>query len=260
MTAAVRDFEALAGHNFGKTGPEIRTFERDVENGARGCYASHMDVFRDALATDVQAVLMLEDNLAQVGLPDEFVGQGPALLTRQLAWAARSQGHWDILHLALVHSAASLCLVPVEDEPIARVERTAPDVYGVVPIEKAPGLGTTAYVISRRAMDRLLTIDAERGGYAGVPIDDLLAETFPATTFAAWPVLWHRGLAPSFVNPGQGAFRNVMYDPRAIRLVERALVSTGISSSGLVCCLLSALAFWTVAVVIPVSRELMRVW
>eukprot|EP00929_Paragymnodinium_shiwhaense_P058916 TRINITY_DN29501_c0_g1_i1.p2 TRINITY_DN29501_c0_g1~~TRINITY_DN29501_c0_g1_i1.p2 ORF type:complete len:219 (+),score=28.64 TRINITY_DN29501_c0_g1_i1:471-1127(+) len=182
-------------------------------------------------------------------------------VTRPRAVDVQEVGDWDILHLALVHSAASLRLLarpPAEASvggAVHQVERTAPDWYGPVPIEKAPGLGTTAYLISRRAMEALVRQDDE-GGYTGVPIDDVLTREFAATTFAVYPVPFHRGKAKSLINPAQEGFRAVMYDSRVIRFVEWALVSTGLSSSGLVWVFLAAVTLWTFGVVVPLSSAL----
>lgn len=228
---------------------DVKCFERDFEDGARGCYTSHLAVYREALAQGAAAALVAEDNLAYYE-EQEAVAGGP------LAWAKEKEGEWDVLHLALVHSAASLRLLRTGDGEVVRVERTAPDWYGPVPIEKAPGLGTTAYLISREAMQKLVDLDSKQG-YVGTPIDDLLTSSFPESTFAACPVLLHRDGSESRINQGQGAFRAVMYNPSVFRFVERALVTTGLSSSALVWLFLATMAGWTVGVTLPVARLLL---
>jgi len=208
------------------------------------------------------SVLILEDNVA--GAADE--GPDAAALAaetarRALEWAEDSLGQWDVLHLALVHSAAALRLLPHtrgegaggNDEAVVRVERTVPDWYGPIKIEAPPGLGTTAYLVSRRAMERVVELDASLGftGLGGLPIDDLLARHFPATTFAAAPAPLHRGLARSLINEEQQAFRLVMYSPSIYRRVEQALIATGLSTGSLVQLFLAAMAAWTLVVVLP---------
>lgn len=161
--------------------PQVRIFERD-ENGARGCYFSHLSIYREALQRNLPWALILEDNL----ILTQPVEQVCELIAGTVQWASNSS-NWNVLHLSLVHSAASLRLRPVEiqDEvsakvsvDVVKVERTAPDWYGPVSIERAPGLGTTAYIISDRAMQKMLDLDSsDSDSDFGLPIDDLLAET-----------------------------------------------------------------------------------
>ncbi|CAE7034309.1 spon1 [Symbiodinium sp. CCMP2592] len=140
--------------------PRVRLFKRDVADGARGCYFSHLAVYEEITSEGMPWAVIFEDNVL-------------AMLDALDGWASRSS--WKILHLSLVHSAASLKLRKEEkDVPIVRVERTAPDWYGPVLIERAPGLGTTAYVISREAAKDVLQRHAETGYVQ--PIDDLLAD------------------------------------------------------------------------------------
>eukprot|EP00438_Fugacium_kawagutii_P019679 Skav225743 [mRNA] locus=scaffold28:65594:65977:- [translate_table: standard] len=114
-------------------------------------------------------VLILEDNLV-LAQPVERVRESISEIVR---WVTRSsRPKWSVVHLSLVHSAASLRLRRVE-ENVVRVERTAPDWYGPVSIKKAPGLGTTAYIISREAMEKVLRLKSD----FEMPIDDLLTET-----------------------------------------------------------------------------------
>lgn len=236
---------------------EVRTFQRDVEDGARGCYSSHLALYREALSKSVTAALVFEDNIAAVPVSSD--GDFGESVSDALDWAEKDQT-WDVLHLALIHSAASLKLRQLSEGgsslPIVKIERTAPDWYGLLQTKLPAGLGTTAYLISRRAMERLVAEDEAAGGYFGVAIDELLAQRFPETTYGAYPVVAHRGLAPSFVNPGQEIFRRVMYDPQVFRPIEWFLVISGFSSSQLVWLLLLFLALWTGLVTVPLMRLL----
>ncbi|CAE8653184.1 unnamed protein product, partial [Polarella glacialis] len=238
----------------------VRVFVRDVEDGARGCYTSHLAVYREAVSRDLPWALIFEDNLAL--LDPSSACQAGDLLCRVAAWASQKEHRWDVLHLSLVHSAASLRLLPVDagsdsGSPVVQVQRTAPDWYGPVPIERAPGLGTTAYLVSRGAMEAMVAADS-RIGYSGIPIDDLLARLYPGSTYGAFPAPLHRGNAPSLINPDQQLFRAVMYDPRVVQNVEQALVATGLSSSQLVWAFLATMAAWTVGVTLPVVNALLR--
>ncbi|CAE7287718.1 adt-1 [Symbiodinium sp. CCMP2456] len=239
--------------------PRVRLFKRDVADGARGCYFSHLAVYEEVTSEGMPWAVIFEDNVLVLSASDL-----KTMLDTLDEWASATS--WKILHLSLVHSAASLKLrkEAQKDAPnlgvppgVVRVERTAPDWYGPVKIERAPGLGTTAYVISSEAAKDVLKRHAETGYRQ--PIDDLLAELFGASgTFAAYPAPVHRGRVVSLINPDQELFRAVMYDPRVFKNVEWTLVQTGLSSSQLVWVFLAAMAAWTVGVSIPAFSALLR--
>eukprot|EP00929_Paragymnodinium_shiwhaense_P058919 TRINITY_DN29501_c0_g1_i4.p1 TRINITY_DN29501_c0_g1~~TRINITY_DN29501_c0_g1_i4.p1 ORF type:complete len:244 (+),score=33.29 TRINITY_DN29501_c0_g1_i4:33-764(+) len=72
----------------------VRTFERDVQDGARGCYTSHLVIYREALRRGLSTVLILEDNLAAVDMPaDAPVQDAGAAIAQGLAWARERRGH-----------------------------------------------------------------------------------------------------------------------------------------------------------------------
>ena len=150
--------------------PQVRTFERD-ENGARGCLTSHLSIYREALDRDLPWALIFEDNLKI-----SSTSSSAESIRLTMDWAQHVQTDFSILHLSLVHSAASLRLCDQgvgdmrETLRVVKVERTAPDWYGPVRIARAPGLGTTAYLISKEAMKSLTS-----GKQPDIPIDDLLA-------------------------------------------------------------------------------------
>lgn len=256
-----RRFDALATLSKVCT-PQVRIFERD-ENGARGCYFSHLSIYREALQKDLPWALILEDNL----ILTQPVEQVCELIAGMVQWASNSS-NWSVLHLSLVHSAASLRLRPVEIQgevsaaSVVKVERTAPDWYGPVSIERAPGLGTTAYIISDRAMQQMLDLDSSDSSDSSDsdfrPIDDLLAERFAGSTYATFPAPLHRGQTASLINPDQQLFRSVMYDERIFKAIESALVWTGLSSSQLVWFFLASMAAWTFGVTLPVVSFLFK--
>lgn len=240
--------------------PRVRLFKRDVADGARGCYFSHLAVYEEVTSEGMPWAVIFEDNVLVLSASDL-----KTMLDTLDEWASAATS-WKILHLSLVHSAASLKLRKADAQKdaqvlgvagVVRVERTAPDWYGPVKIERAPGLGTTAYVISSEAAKDVLKRHAETG-YTQ-PIDDLLVELFGASgTFAAYPAPVHRGRVVSLINPDQELFRAVMYDPRVFKNVEWTLVQTGLSSSQLVWVFLAAMAAWTVGVSIPAFSALLR--
>ena len=155
--------------------PQVRIFKRDDENGARGCYTSHLSIYKEAVEKGLPWALVMEDNLMLALEPSEV----QLSIAGLMKWVSAKKTQWSVLHLSLVHSAASLRLrpCPSTDLPhgqLLKVERTAPDWYGPVQISRAPGLGTTAYFISREAIEAMLKYDLQRGYVA--PIDDVLAE------------------------------------------------------------------------------------
>lgn len=160
--------------------PQVRIFERD-ENGARGCYFSHLSIYKEALEKKLPWALILEDNLilAQNPASSTVVRESIIGIVDRMSQSKNKEiSDWSVLHLSLVHSAASLRLKPVEDgtKTILKVERTAPDWYGPVNIMRAPGLGTTAYIITRKGMQEMLRLDQGFESFER-PIDDLLADT-----------------------------------------------------------------------------------
>ncbi|CAJ1337729.1 unnamed protein product [Effrenium voratum] len=173
--------------------PQLRTFQRDAELGARGCYSSHLAVYREALESQLPFAMIFEDNL-QVTVDQ---AEARDLLAKAEDFCLEEQP--QVLHLSLVHSAASLRLT--RHKGLVRGERTSPDGYGPVFIERPPGLGTTGYVICRQAMERLVELDRVQGYQQ--PIDELLAAQFPET-FALFPAVLHRGPAQSLINPEPG--------------------------------------------------------
>lgn len=240
--------------------PQVRIFERD-ENGARGCYFSHLSIYKEALEKKLPWALILEDNLILAQNPASSTGVGESILgivDRMSQSKNKEISDWSVLHLSLVHSAASLRLKPVDGtKTILKVERTAPDWYGPVNIMRAPGLGTTAYIITRKGMQEMLRLDQGFESFER-PIDDLLAERFAESTFAMFPAPLHRGQTASLINPDQQLFRSIMYDERVFRNIESALVSTGLSSSQLVWLFLFSMAAWTFGVTLPVLSFLLR--
>ena len=172
--ATGRRSDALAGLK-DVCSPQVRVFERDVADGARGCYFSHLSVYEEMIEQGLPWAVIFEDNVMVLSAADLGI-----TLESLEKWMTLAKS-WKIVHLSLVHSAASLKLHRDEalspdnpDMSILRVERTAPDWYGPVKVDRAPGLGTTAYGISREAALALLKRHADEGYLK--PIDDLLAD------------------------------------------------------------------------------------
>lgn len=93
-------------------------------------------------------------------------------------------------------------------------------------------VGTSAYLISPLGVKHLLQADEAAGGFANKAIPNVMAEVFPQTRFATYPMLFHRaGRVSSLVNPQLDDFRRVMFTPAMYSLWERLMVGTALEVS-----------------------------
>lgn len=81
---------------------DLKAFERhaggDVLPGEIGCYHSHLQAWRQFLASDAQVLLVLEDDMV---FHDDFVDA--------LRFALRGRAHWDMLKLAKIRAKQPVC-------------------------------------------------------------------------------------------------------------------------------------------------------
>lgn len=105
-------------------------------------------------------------------------------------------------------------------------------------------LGTTAYIISRSGLDRLLAEHRRIGYLPGDAIPNLMARLFPESRYAAFPMPLHRSAEiKSLVNSQLDTLRSMIFRPQVYTVWERALVGTGLSTNVLfpaLCALLLA--------------------
>ena len=111
-------------------------------------------------------------------------------------------------------------------------------------------LGTTAYVINRRGIERILNDDDRRGGYKrGVDgaIPDVMARLFPDTRYAANPAPFLRSPGTrSLVNPRLDELRTVLFRPAAVGTFQSVLVGTGLRTNDIMFGTIGALLTITV--------------
>ena len=209
----------------------IKKFDTDDEDRIRGCYTSHIEVLKEAHRTmksncensksgqGTLNVLVVEDNVALTENGNVDLRQ---LITRIEDFKGTSS--FDVLHLAYI------CYVP-------NLKVTKTDVSNIVKLSSGVGssLGTTAYIISLQGMEAVLAEDNARGYYyVGRAIPDVMAEIFPETRYALYPVPFHRASkVKSLVNPQLDSLREVLFEPAIIVKVQSILAETGLSTNTL---------------------------
>lgn len=191
---------------------QIRSFPTDDENRVRGCYTSHIKVLKEiqrqfARKTQYQ-VLILEDNLEMTpNVRREIIQAMESFLT--------SSPSWDIFHLAYMMYVPGLKLLQLNRHPAILTsssneedntnnndisgQSTSQIDYRQFPwskhivqmfAEKTAVVGTSAYIISKHGVERLLQHDARYGFTEAIP--NIMASLFPTTRFACYPMLFHR--------------------------------------------------------------------
>ncbi|GMI07512.1 hypothetical protein TrRE_jg3493 [Triparma retinervis] len=198
---------------------EVKKFQTDDEDRIRGCYNSHIEIYKEIAsrykgASDY-SVLVLEDNISQSPLLSQ------STLSNLASFQSRRQGGWDMLHLAYIMYVPGL-------------QVTKTDMGGVVSLKtgEQAALGTTAYVISKRGVDALLEYH-EKFGYT-IAIPDLMARLFPSSRYAAHPMMFHRASKiKSLVNPQLDTLRELLFEPLFYTNWERAMVSTGLGTNAI---------------------------
>lgn len=122
---------------------EVKEFQTDDEDRIRGCYNSHIEIYKEIAAkyagSEDYSVLVLEDNVS------ESPQLSQSTVSNLASFQSQRSGDWDMLHLAYIMYVPGL-----------QVTRTEMD--GVVSLStgEQAALGTTAYVISKRGVDALL--------------------------------------------------------------------------------------------------------
>lgn len=215
---------------------QVRTFQTDDEDRVRGCYTSHIKVLTDVKKTmqgrDEYKVLILEDNLETTarmspGTVDnvaEFLGK-----------ASSGDGGWDVFHLAYMMYVPGLFLKSGQSENVVQMYTDA-----------SSAVGTSAYIISKRGVDRMLENNAVAGYQDAIP--NVMSRLFPASRFAAYPMVFHRaGKTKSLVNPQLDDFRKVMFTPAMYTNWEKLMVGTGLQNNQLFPGLMITLLFSVLA-------------
>jgi len=221
----------------------VKEFETDDEDRIRGCYNSHISVFRDIIEKnseksssngfdllgifknerrdDVQVddlnVLVFEDNLY---LNNEILTQESINAISNFIQEYKNK--WDVIHLAYIPYIPDLLVSKMDDKRIVRLSTK----------NKQSALGTTAYVINRRAMMKLIEEDDNRGYSVSIP--DAMAELFGGSRYALNPTAFVRApTTKSLVNPQLDELRSILFRPSVVSFVQQILITTGLSTTTL---------------------------
>jgi len=219
----------------------VKEFETDDEDRIRGCYNSHLSVFRDIIEknskksssngfdllgifknerrddVDDLNVLIFEDNL--------YLNNG--ILTQESInaisnFVQKYKNKWDVIHLAYIPYIPDLLVSKMDDKRIVRLSTK----------NKQSALGTTAYVINSRAMTKLIEEDDKRGYSVSIP--DAMAELFGGSRYALNPTAFVRApTTKSLVNPQLDDLRSILFRPSVVSFVQQILISTGLSTTTL---------------------------
>jgi len=235
---------------------EIKAFDTDDEDRIRGCYTSHISVLRDGLR-DIQlaksgskngddwwgslisvfdnnkndgtaqeknehkknqgsmrpkCVLVLEDNL-------EFSGKLDTKIFASISNYLESDKGADMIHLSYIPYVPNLTVSRSDDDNIVGLATG-----------QSSALGTTAYVITEKAMNTLIQEDNRNGFRA--PIPDVMAEQFPQSRYSTFPTPFLRApKTKSLVNPQLDDLRELLFLPAVVGQFQNVLAITGLSTN-----------------------------
>ena len=218
---------------------QVRTFKTDDEDRVRGCYSSHINVLTDVKKTmqgsNDYKVLILEDNLETTArMSPETVNNVAEFLGK----ASGSEQGWDVFHLAYMMYVPGLFLKGGSSESVVQMYTDA-----------SSAVGTSAYIISKRGVERMVDNNAQSGYVDAVP--NVMSRLFPQSRYAAYPMVFHRaGKTKSLVNPQLDDFRKVMFTPTMYTFWEKLMVGTGLQNNQLFPGLMITLLFGVLATAI----------
>jgi hypothetical protein len=238
---------------------QVKEFDTDDEDRIRGCYASHISVLKDGL-TDIQlpkgineasnksddwlvsllsmfgnndgkvqtkveptknngdenpkCIMVLEDNL-------EFSGNLNAETLKSVSRYLGNDSGADMIHLSYIPYVPNLIVSRTSDKNIVGLSTG-----------QSSALGTTAYIITEKAIETLIQEDSKNGFRA--PIPDVMAEQFPESRFSAYPSPFLRApKTKSLVNPQLDDLRELLFIPAVVSRVQSVLTMTGLSTNSL---------------------------
>ncbi len=242
---------------------EVKCFDTDDEDRIRGCYTSHISVLRDGLR-DIQlqsrndakpisedwwgslisvfdnssngstqrngnvengevvssskpsrqkCILVLEDNL-------EFSGNlNNEMFDSITDFLEKHEDDVDMIHLSYIPYVPNLKVSRTDNKNIVRLSTG-----------QSSALGTTAYVITERAMQTLIQEDVRNGFRA--PIPDVMAEQFPESRYSAYPAPFLRApKTKSLVNPQLDDLRELLFLPPVVAQFQNVLALTGLATN-----------------------------
>jgi hypothetical protein len=127
---------------------------------------------------------------------------------------------WEVFHLAYMMYVPGLSLHKIGGS-VVQMQANAQS-----------SVGTSAYIISKSGVEKFLSNHAQKGYTEAVP--NIMAELFPTTRYAAYPMPLHRAAKiGSLVNPQMNDFRKVMFNPVLYGAWERLMVATGLQNNQL---------------------------
>jgi hypothetical protein len=152
----------------------------------------------------------------------------------------------DIIHLSYIPYVPNLIVSRTSDKNIVGLSTG-----------QSSALGTTAYIITEKAIETLIQEDSKNGFRA--PIPDVMAEQFPESRFSAYPSPFLRApKTKSLVNPQLDDLRELLFIPAVVSRVQSVLTMTGLSTNsllfGTVIALLAAGSVGVVGVVDAVNQ------
>jgi len=219
----------------------VKEFETDDDDRVRGCYTSHVSVFRDILENRQSSglsnnfnifdvfqkrtdpfddkndlnVLIFEDN---VNLGNKNLEQNT--IDAISDFVKNNENEWDVIHLAYIPYVPDLTVSKTTDKRIVKLSTS----------NTQSALGTTAYIINSRAMKRIVDEDDKNGYTLSIP--DAMANLFGESRYALNPTAFVRAPATkSLVNPQLDDLRSILFQPPVVALVQQILVLTGLSTT-----------------------------
>lgn len=216
----------------------VREFIPDDDDRVRGCYTSHV-----AIMLEIQKkykgkadyrVIVVEDNLeATEGMSADVISEVSEFCTREK--------NWDVFHLAYIMYVPGLSLQKLDSSRSKNVVQMKADANAVV--------GNSAYILSKSGVDQFLDYHNKNGYVEAVP--NIMAQLFPQTRYAAYPMQFHRSSKiGSLVNPQLDDFRKVMFSPVLTQFWERLMVTTGLQNNQLFPGLLVALLLTAASIIV----------
>lgn len=213
---------------------QVRQFQPDDGDRVRGCYTSHVEIMQEIQqrhkGKQDYRCIVVEDNL-------EVTQRCSTDVIDSVGEFVSSNGGWEVFHLAYMMYVPGLSLHKIGGS-VVQMQATA-----------QASVGTSAYIISKSGVDRFLANHAQHGYTEAVP--NIMAELFPTTRYAAYPMPLHRAAkVGSLVNPQMNDFRKVMFNPVLYGVWERLMVSTGLQNNQLFPGVLASLLLTMVSVVV----------
>ena len=156
--------------------------------------------------------MVLEDNL-------EFSGKLDTKIFTSISNYLENDKGADMIHLSYIPYVPNLTVSRSDDDNIVGLATG-----------QSSALGTTAYVITEKAMNTLIQEDNRNGFRA--PIPDVMAEQFPQSRYATFPTPFLRApKTKSLVNPQLDDLRELLFLPAVVGQFQNVLAITGLSTN-----------------------------